>query len=182
MAIISAFILFAASAGAQEVLFKVEKSAGQALIDALKIDKPLTFCSENVPLNEAEIKERLERELLYALDNNDDVVLWLKRANRYFSHIEKVLKKNSMPDDLKYITIAESALRPLAASNKEQLVIGNLLKAPAPDTAWRLIPILMNGATSLHQLKRQYLTSKIFMHFLVRGLWRRLPTIWVRKA
>ena len=118
MAIISAFILFAASAGAQEVLFKVEKSAGQALIDALKIDKPLTFCSENVPLNEAEIKERLERELLYALDNNDDVVLWLKRANRYFSHIEKVLKKNSMPDDLKYITIAESALRPLAASNK----------------------------------------------------------------
>jgi len=118
MAIISAFILFASSAGAQEILFKVEKSAGQALIDALKIDKPLTFCSENVPLNEAEIKERLERELLYALDNNDDVVLWLKRANRYFSHIEKVLKKNSMPDDLKYITIAESALRPLAASNK----------------------------------------------------------------
>ena len=118
LVIISSFILFAASAGAQEVLFKVEKSTGQALIDALKIDQSQTFCSETVPLNEAEIKERLERELLYALDNNDDVVLWLKRANRYFSHIEKVLKKNSMPDDLKYIAIAESSLRPLATSNK----------------------------------------------------------------
>ena len=40
MAIISAFILFAASAGAQEVLFKVEKSAGQALIDAARRLQP----------------------------------------------------------------------------------------------------------------------------------------------
>jgi membrane-bound lytic murein transglycosylase D len=118
LAIISAFLIFSANAGAQEFLYKAEKSAGQALIDALKIDQPLAFCSETVPLNEAEIRERMERELLYALDNNDDVVLWLKRANRYFSHIEKVLKKNSMPDDLKYIAIAESALRPLATSNK----------------------------------------------------------------
>jgi len=71
-----------------------------------------------VPWNEAEIKERLERELLYALDSNDNVILWLKRAHRYFPHIEAVLKKNSLPDDLKYIAIAESSLKPLAMSNK----------------------------------------------------------------
>lgn len=118
MAIVSAFILFAASAGAQEVSSKEKQSAGQALIEAIKIDKPLAFCSEPVPLNEAEIKERLERELLYSLDNSDNVILWLKRANRYFSHIEKVLQKNSMPDDLKYIAIAESSLKPLAISSK----------------------------------------------------------------
>ena len=117
--VFSSFIFFTASAGAQQSLFKTESSAGQALIEDLKkIDKPLSFCGEFVPLQEMEIKERLERELLYALDNNDDVILWLKRANRFFPHIEKILKKNSMPDDLKYITIAESALKPLAASNK----------------------------------------------------------------
>jgi membrane-bound lytic murein transglycosylase D len=114
----SIFIIFAASAGAQESLFKTTSSVGQELINALKIDKPLTFCNEAVSLNEPEVKERLERELLYALDNNDDVILWLKRANRFFPHIEKVLQKNSMPDDLKYIAIAESSLKPLATSNK----------------------------------------------------------------
>jgi hypothetical protein len=94
------------------------QSAGQFLIEAIKISEPLNFCDEPVPLNEADIKERLERELLLALDNSDDVILWLKLANRYFPYIEKVLKNKSLPDDLKYIVVAESSLRPHAASNK----------------------------------------------------------------
>jgi membrane-bound lytic murein transglycosylase D len=94
------------------------KSVGQALIKAIKINDPLTFCNEPVPLSETDIKERLEREMLLALDNNDDVILWLKRANRFFPYIEKVLKEKSLPDDLKYIAIAESALKPHATSNK----------------------------------------------------------------
>lgn len=117
-AVITAFIVIAGTVHAQSPLPKTERSAGQVLIDALKIDKPLTFCGETVPVNEAEIKERLEREMLFALDNSDSVILWLKRANRYFPHIESVLKQNSLPDDLKYIAIAESSLKPLATSNK----------------------------------------------------------------
>lgn len=116
--IFSSFIIFSFSAGAQESPAKAESSVGQTLINALKVDKPLAFCGEMVPFNEEEIRERLDRELLYALDNSDAVILWLKRANRYFPHIEKVLKKHSLPDDLKYIAIAESALKPLATSNK----------------------------------------------------------------
>ena len=94
------------------------QSVGQSLIKALKISEPLTFCNEPVPLNDPDVKERLERELLVSLDNSDDVILWLKRSNRYFPHIEKALKNNSLPDDLKYIVIAESSLKPLATSNK----------------------------------------------------------------
>jgi LysM repeat protein len=109
---------FTVSTGAQEIQFTQQQSVSQTFINALKIDNSLNFCGEKVPLNEEEIKERLERELLNALDNNNDVILWLKRSNRYFPHIEKVLKKNSLPDDLKYITIAESSLKPHATSNK----------------------------------------------------------------
>ena len=94
------------------------QSVGQSLINALKISEPLTFCNEPVPLSDPDVRERLERELLVSLDNSDDVILWLKRANRYFPYIEKVLKNNFLPDDLKYIVIAESSLKPLAASNK----------------------------------------------------------------
>ena len=95
-----------------------QKSVSQVLIENIKINEPLTFCNEPVPLSEADIKERLEREMLLALDSSDNVILWLKRANRYFPHIEKVLKDKSLPDDLKYIAIAESGLKPHAASNK----------------------------------------------------------------
>ena len=106
------------SAIADETPAKLCQSVGQALIEAIKISAPLTFCGESVPLNEADIKERLERELLISLDNSDDVIMWLKRANRYFPYIEKVLKNNSLPDDLKYIAIAESSLKTHARSNK----------------------------------------------------------------
>ena len=112
-------IITSACAGtAQITQITAQKSVGQALIEAIKINEPLTFCNEPVPLSEADIKERLEREMLLSLDNSDDVILWLKRANRYFPHIEKVLKDKSLPDDLKYIAIAESGLKPHAASNK----------------------------------------------------------------
>jgi membrane-bound lytic murein transglycosylase D len=109
-------IITSACAGGAQIT--TQKSVGQVLIESIKINEPLTFCNEPVPLSEADIKERLEREMLLALDNSDDVILWLKRANRYFPHIEKVLNDKSLPDDLKYIVIAESALKPHATSNK----------------------------------------------------------------
>jgi len=95
-----------------------QQSPGKWLAEALKFKEPLAFCSEPVPLNETDIKERLERELLVSLSNSDDVILWLKRANRYFPHIEKVLKESALPDDLKYIVIAESHLKSSATSGK----------------------------------------------------------------
>lgn len=97
---------------------KAPQTSVQMMIEAIRITEPLTFCGEPVPLTDPDVRERLERELLVSLDNSDDIILWLKRANRYFPDIEKALKSQSMPDDLKYITIAESSLRPLAFSNK----------------------------------------------------------------
>lgn len=113
-------IVIIITAGAVNVEAQIgsRQSVGQSLIQAIKISGPLTFCNEPVPLNEADVKERLERELLASLDNSGEVILWLKRANRYFPHIEKALKDNALPDDLKYVVIAESSLKPLATSNK----------------------------------------------------------------
>ncbi|MBP7342841.1 MAG: transglycosylase SLT domain-containing protein [Smithellaceae bacterium] len=117
--ICSAFMIILAFAGSTvQAQNKPTLSAGQAIVEAIRIKPPLAFCGEPVPLSDPEIRERLERELLVSLDDSDSVILWLKRSNRYFPHIEKVLREESMPDDLKYITIAESSLRPLAFSNK----------------------------------------------------------------
>jgi hypothetical protein len=87
-------------------------------VSALKIEVPLEFCGERVPVEVQEVKERMEKELLLTVWDRPQAILWLKRSPRYLRLIEEMLKENRMPDDLKYVTIAESALRPHVRSRK----------------------------------------------------------------
>ena len=89
-----------------------------SLISTLRISSPLTLCGERVPLEIQEVRERLEKELLLTLWDRPQVILGLKRSSRYLSHIEEMLGEAHMPDDLKYIAIAESALRPHVRSRE----------------------------------------------------------------
>jgi len=52
------------------------------------------------------------------LANRPQVILWIKRANRYLPLIEAMLAEAEMPMDLKYIAVIESALRPHVGSPK----------------------------------------------------------------
>ena len=100
-----------------------------SLVSSLKIATPLEFCGERVPTEIGEIRERLEKELLLSLWDRPQVILWLKRSRRYLPHIEEMLKKNGMPDDLKYVAIAESALRPHAGSKKGAIGFWQFMKS-----------------------------------------------------
>jgi len=87
-----------------------------SLMDGIRIDQSLDFCGEPVPLNNAEVRERLEKELLLTLHNRPQVILWIKRASRYLPYIEAQLAQRSLPEDLKYVSFIESALRPHVGS------------------------------------------------------------------
>jgi hypothetical protein len=108
------------------VLFSLSNAYGEefkgapfpSLISSLKLSGPLTFCDERAPIEIQEIRERLEKELLLSLWDRPQVILWLKRSTRYLPYIEKMLKEDNLPDDLKYIAIAESALRPHVSSKR----------------------------------------------------------------
>ncbi len=89
-----------------------------SLVSSVRVQGLLEFCGERVPLEIQEIRERLEKELLLSLWDRPQVILWLKRSRRYLPHIEQMLQENGMPEDLKYVAIAESALRPHAGSKK----------------------------------------------------------------
>ena len=89
-----------------------------SLLSSLKVTNVLEFCGERVPLEEQGVRERLEKELLLTLWHRSQVILWLKRSRRYMVHIEEMLRNEGMPDDLKFIAIAESALRPHVRSSK----------------------------------------------------------------
>ncbi|NOQ19375.1 MAG: lytic transglycosylase, partial [Desulfobacterales bacterium] len=74
---------------------------------SIRANDSLNFCGEPVALEEQEIRERLEKELLLTLWDRPQVILWIKRSARYLPLIEALLKEQRMPDDLKYIAIAE---------------------------------------------------------------------------
>lgn len=88
------------------------------LEESLRLSSELDFCGEAVPLADADVRERMEKELLLSLWDRDQAILWLKRSTRYFPFIERILAEAGLPDDLKYIALAESALRPHAGSPK----------------------------------------------------------------
>ena len=89
-----------------------------ALIASVRVEGPLDFCGEAVPLDRQGVRERLEKELLLTLWDRPQVILWLKRYPRYMPHIEKMLAAENLPNDIKYLAIIESALRPHAGSPK----------------------------------------------------------------
>lgn len=80
-------------------------------IKALKIPKGLTFAGEKVPTERHDIKERMDRELLVNTYWQSNGLLLMKRANKYFPIIEPLLKKHGIPDDFKYLAVAESGLQ-----------------------------------------------------------------------
>jgi len=69
-------------------------------------------------MDNPEVRERFEREFLLSVWNEPQVILWLKRSKRYFTIVEPMLKSAGLPDDLKYVAVAESALRPHAGSRQ----------------------------------------------------------------
>lgn len=89
-----------------------------SLVSALHMAKPKTFCEEPVPMQREEVRERFEKEFLLSLWDRPQVILWLKRSTRYLPYIEHRLKKEGLPGDLKYVAVAESALRPHAGSRR----------------------------------------------------------------
>ncbi|RPG67051.1 MAG: lytic transglycosylase domain-containing protein [Flavobacteriaceae bacterium TMED42] len=77
---------------------------------ALELPDSLSFAGEIVPLHSPDLKERLDRELLVNTYWQSNMMLLLKRANKYFPTIEKILKEEGVPTDLKYLSVIESGL------------------------------------------------------------------------
>lgn len=70
----------------------------------------MEFAGEKVPLENFEVYERIERELIVNTYFHSATILAIKRVNRWFPVIEPILKKNNIPDDFKYLCVAESNL------------------------------------------------------------------------
>jgi hypothetical protein len=75
-----------------------------------EIPKSILFFGNKIQLRDEDIRERLDREIIINVYFQSSTTFALKRANRYFPEIEKILAKENVPDDFKYLAVIESNL------------------------------------------------------------------------
>ena len=85
------------------------ENTGQILPN-FKVPEALSFCGEPLPLHERHCREMLDREFTIAVHNRAQVLMWLKRSSRHLPFFAKELQAAGLPDDLKYVPVAESSL------------------------------------------------------------------------
>jgi membrane-bound lytic murein transglycosylase D len=79
-------------------------------IRSISLDKDYDFCGERFPMDNWDVRQRLDAELLRNVYLHSGTILAIKRANAIFPVIEPILKAEGVPDDLKYLAVAESVL------------------------------------------------------------------------
>lgn len=79
-------------------------------VKSFPIPDSLTFAGERVPLENFDTRESFDRELNTNAYRHSSTILLIKRANRYFPVIETILREHGIPDDFKYVAVAESDL------------------------------------------------------------------------
>ena len=80
-------------------------------IRPIPIKTVYSFAGENIDTRHFDLKERMDRELIVNAYRHSSTIQYIKLANRYFPVIEPILKSNNIPEDFKYLAIAESGLR-----------------------------------------------------------------------
>ena len=89
--------------------FPGQKNANP-MLDDFPIPKSISLCGEPMPLENRHVWEMMDREFTISVWDRAQVFMWIKRAGRFLQYIEKKLAEERMPDDLKYLAIAESSL------------------------------------------------------------------------
>jgi hypothetical protein len=79
-------------------------------VGSFELPDTFYFAGERMPLEYFDVREGLDREMLISAYRHSATITVIKRANRYFPVIEKILAEQGLPDDLKYLAVAESDL------------------------------------------------------------------------
>jgi hypothetical protein len=129
LAVVTGFVflstLFAQKQGEQV------SSTPALLFTPPQVPDKISFAGEQVPMENFDVRESLDRELLVFANFHSQTLLFLKKLPRYFTIIEPILKKNKIPEDFKYLALAESNFVDKALSPVGALGIWQFMKGAA---------------------------------------------------
>jgi membrane-bound lytic murein transglycosylase D len=109
-----------------------EQPVAEKTYRAHPLPATLSFAGEPVPLHVPDVAERLDRELLVNSHFHSNTLLALKRMQRYMPEIERMLKEHNVPEDFKYLAMAESLL-------------GHVTSHAGASGFWQLMPDTARG-------------------------------------
>ncbi len=110
-----------------------EQSGNQFYYRSIELPDSLTFAGEKVPLDYFDVLESLDREILVNGYFHSQTIRYIKMAPRYFSIIEPILKADTIPDDFKYLALAESGFDPKVVSPAGAVGFWQFLKGTGRD-------------------------------------------------
>ncbi len=122
-ALVSAPGLSAQPAFYQETLHK----------QAPAVPKYVVFAGDTVRFDRHDLYERMDRELIAFTYMHSNSVLMLRRSKRIFSLVVPILKRNGVPEDLKYLMAIESNLDPKAVSTAGAAGLWQFMKGTAQE-------------------------------------------------
>ena len=108
--VILVFIFFF-SFGISKTRFLTNGNEANYRIYPISIPKKVSFAGEEMSLDEDDLIERMDREFLVNTYWQSNTILLIKKANKYFPQIEKILIDEGVPTDFKYLALIESGLQ-----------------------------------------------------------------------
>lgn len=111
----------------------IVKTVHTSLPDITEYEFPGTIrlCGETIDLTDPANHEMFDREFTVSVWDIPQVLMWLKRAGRFFPYFEERLAEKQLPDDLKYLAVAESSLHTHIKSKAGALGIWQLMEETA---------------------------------------------------
>ncbi len=118
---IIAIILASVAIAGEAFIFSTRKEHGEEIhtrairagyhVYAPPLPDTLTFAGQRVPMNLYYVREGLDRELVSNMYFQSNTLFCIKRAARVFPTIERILREEGVPQDLKYLCVIESSLQ-----------------------------------------------------------------------
>ncbi len=90
------------------VLPEIKREGERIYLSHFKLPDKLTFAGQPVPLDNWQVRERIEYEFYTFLEDQGESIILAKRSGRCFPPAEKGLAEAGLPDDLKFMLLVES--------------------------------------------------------------------------
>ena len=110
------------------ILPEIKREGERFYLSSFKLPEKLTFAGQPVPLDNWQVRERIEYEFYQFLEDQGESIILAKRTGRCFPPAERQLAEAGLPDDLKFMLLVESKCIAAAYSKA---------KASGP---WQFIP------------------------------------------
>lgn len=99
-------------------------------VEDLYLPEVITFAGDTIPVDDPDIRERLERELWINVYWHSNTAQLIRKSGRWFPMMDSVLKQEGIPDDFKYLVAIESSFENVT-SNKGAVGFWQLMEPTA---------------------------------------------------